>query len=353
MDRYAIYTYHFKDAPVEGDWTESTEVTRPDISDEQRRIWLDRLFGEKNNEFSMKKLNKHDADCYPCTVLAHPERIILLRLERPKVEKVWEKHESERGEAARIAERNIPSFPYIYILIDCREKCKGTIAISIDSNAWRSTDKVADLLKENIDRLLASLSRGFIIKIKPELLQLDFVSHSRRLIKKQRLSVKKMTIYFTRGMINPKVEEIINGDTFIKGLLKRMYQAQHGELTLWGPEGDRIIDGRSSVFEHLVMLVGSDPQAEPFRLSMSYSDGSTYSCGKDIRMEFQMDDMAFMSLFGEGSLFPEHEMGAWFDGVAKQIEEQRNAEQSKQKRPSTDQKSLWSGGTDATVAIGM
>ncbi len=116
MDRYAIYTYHFDDAPVEGNWTEGAEVTRPDSSFKQRLKWFEALFGKKNNTFTMKKENKHDADYYPCTVMAHPENIVLLRLERPKHEKVWEKQESTTGEAARIDERNIPSFPYIYIM---------------------------------------------------------------------------------------------------------------------------------------------------------------------------------------------------------------------------------------------
>jgi len=329
MDKYAIYTYSFKDAPVEGDWTKGNEVTHPELSNDQRRATLDKLFGSRNTVYTMKKHNKNDADDYPCTVLAHPEGFILLRIERPKTVKIYEKQESQRGEAARIDERHLPSNPYVYVIIDSRERCGCTMAISIDSSVWRSSDKVADLVQENINRHLYNLSLGFVVIIEPELMQLDFVSHSRNLIKKKRLSVNKMTIYFTRGMINPKVEEIVKNDKFIKGLLQRMYKAIHGELTLYGPDGESIIDRRSRTFEHLVMLVESDPVSEPFRIKMSYSDGSTYTCGKDIRMEFRMDEITFMSMLGEGSLFPEHELGAWFDDVTKQIEEQRNAGQSR------------------------
>ena len=70
------------------------------------------------------------------------------------------------------------------------------------------------------------------------------------------------------------------------------------------------------------MLVGSDPVAQPFRLSMSYSDGSVYKCGKDVRMEFWMSDNTFMSLLGMGTLFPQDEIGAWFDEVTRKIEKQ-------------------------------
>lgn len=342
MDKYAIYSYYFKDAPVEGDCFQGEQVTRPDTSNDYRRKMLDHLFGNKNTLFTMKKYNKNDADDYPCTVLAHPERFVLLRIENPKEVTIYEKHEAQRGEAARIDERRLPSNPYIYVIIDCRDGCGCKMAISIDSSAWRSTDKVAELILENVNRQLQSLSRGFGIKIKPELMQIDFVSHSRNLIKKKRLGVNRMTIYFTRGMINPKVEEIVKDDPFIKRLMRSMYEAQHGELTLYNPDSSKILANNARTLEHLVTLVGSDPVSEPFRLKMSYSDGSTYSCGKDIRMEFKMDETAFMAMLGEGSLFPEHEIGAWFDGVTRDIEEQRNAEQSKQARTSTDRRTLWS-----------
>ncbi len=340
MDKYAIYTYYFADAPVEGDWTKGGEVNRPESSDYHRRAMFDHLFGRQNTTFPMKKYNKNDADDYPCTVLAHPERFVLLRIERPKTEKIFEKRESQRGEAARIDERYLPSFPYIYVIIDFREGCSRKMAISVDSSAWRSTDKVAELVRENVNRALESLSVGFVIKVKPELMQFDFVSHSRNLIKKKRLGVDQMTIYFTRGMINPKVEEIIKEDPFIKRLMRSMYNAQHGKLILYEPDSREILASKARTFEHLVTLVASDPISEPFRLKMSYSDGSTYSCGKDIRMEFRMDAMAFGAMFGEGSLFPEHEIGAWFDGVEKQIEEQRNAEHSKQDRTTATGESL-------------
>lgn len=341
MDKYAIYTYCFKDAPVEGDLTLGNIVTRPDSSNNHRRAMLDQLFGRQNTTFIIKKYNKSDADDFPCTVLAHFNRFVLLRIERPKTEKIFEKHESQQGEAARINERLLPSFPYIYVIIDCREGCGNKVAISIDSSVWRSTDKVAELVQANVNRLLDSLSRGFRIILEPELMQLDFVSHSRNLVKKKRLSVDKMTIYFTRGMINPKVEEIIKEDPFIKRWMRSMYSAPHGQLTLFEPNSQEIFANKARTLEHIVALVASDPVSEPFRLKMTYSDGSTYSCGKDIRMEFRMDETAFMSLFGQGSLFPEHEMGAWFDSVTKQIEEQRNAENSKQNRTSAAAEPLY------------
>jgi hypothetical protein len=321
MDKYAIFSCSFFEVPIEKDWTK-TEDIQPNFSDENCRMRLDKLFGDKKSIFDVRQLNKHDADKLPCTVLAHPDCFVLLRLEHPKEEKIFDKRESKNGDIDLIEERHIPSFPYIYIIIDCRQKVGCKIAFSIDSNAWRSLDKVAAVFQESVNRQLRGLSWGFGIKISPITMQIDFVSHSRRLIKKENLRVDKMTIYFSNGTINPEIEEIVKNDSFIKGLMQRMYNAPHGELTLYGPEGSKIINAKSKVFQHLVTLVGSDPVAQPFRLSMSYSDGSVYKCGKDVRMEFWMSDNTFMSLLGMGTLFPQDEIGAWFDEVTRKIEKQ-------------------------------
>ncbi len=319
MDKYAIYKYHFKDTLIEKYIFQSEESVNSNDSEEFRRQWLGKLFGDSNASFQFKRQNKNDADDFPCTVMAHHGGIILLRLEKPKKLTQYEKLPPKPGQAPIIKERTIPSNPYIYILIDCRQNSSWIIAISIDSSLWRSTDKVAELLQDNVNSKLTSLSCGFNIEIRPVVATFDFVSHSRRLIKKDKLSVTKMTFYFTRGLINPKVDEIVKRDRFVKGLISRMFNAQHAEYTMYAPESKKIINRNSKIFEHMVMLVGSDPQSEMFRLRMSYSDGRTYSCGKDIRMEFQMNEAAFMSLFGVLSLFPETEMGAWFDNVEEKI----------------------------------
>lgn len=329
MDNYAIYSYRFVDVPVEGDVFRPDDSDPPADNDDRRRKRLDFLFGKKNTEFAMMKYNKSDADTLPCTVLAHPDHFVLLRMENPKELKYFKKQESQHGEIARIDERRIPSNPYIYVIFDFREGCGDKVAISINSSAWRSCDKVAELIQDNVNRLLQNFSFGFAIVLQPEMMPIDFVSHSRYLVKKKKLSVTKVTFYFTRGKINSEIDEIINSDNFIKGLLQRMYNAQHGELILYGPEGQRIVHGNSKVLSHIVALAGSEPASEPFRFSMSYSDGSTYKCGKDIRMEFRMDEVAFFEMMGIGSLFPEHTIESWFNHVSNEIAERRNAGYSK------------------------
>ena len=323
MDKYAIYSYKFSDAPFEGNFLQGDEVVRPDTSEEHCREVIYALFGERNSEFVIKKLKKNSADTYPSIVMSRVERLVLLRLENPKEVTVWEKHTPPPGEAANIDKRKIPSNPYCYIIIDCRAG-HNMIAIEIDSNVWRSTDIVAGLLQESINCKLEANSCGFKVKITPQVLPVDFLSLSRRLIKKDHLPVTKMTVYLTRGLINPKVEDIVKNDPYLKDMHRRMFEASSAECSYNYPNGMRIIDGRSRMLEHFVMLIGSEPSGA-FRLRLSYADGTSYICGKDVRMEFQMSEVAFWGMLGIGNLFPEQEMGAWLDYVANEIEKQRNA----------------------------
>ena len=131
----------------------------------------------------------------------------------------------------------------------------------------------------------------------------------------------------------PKVEDIIKNDPYLKDMQRRMFEASSAECSYNYPNGMRILDGRTKMLEHFVMLIASEPNGA-FRLRISYADGSSYICGKDVRMEFQMNDVAFMGMLGIGNLFPEQEMGAWLDYVANEIEKQRNATTTEKGRQS-------------------
>ncbi len=328
MKRYAIYSYEFKKTRIEGNLLSDSDEGCQDTSDAHCRTMLNQLFSRSIAPSDFIKQKKSDADKYPCTVLVRKDDLVWLRIENPKEGKVYVKDSTLKSAPPRIDERLMPSNPYIYIFIDCRE-CSNKIAISTDSSAWRNTDIVADLLRSNINRLFENHLPGISIEIKPELLQIDFVSHSRKLIKKNHLSLNKMTIHFTRGTINPKVEEIVRNDPYIKRLQDCMFDAKRGQLTLDNPDTQKVFDDNSKTLEHIVALVMSNTVSEPFRLQMMYSDGSSYNCGKDIRMEFIMDETTLLSINDQESLFSEYTIEGWFDSITQKIDEQRHGEYSK------------------------
>lgn len=328
MDKYAMFTYRFtrpsqKDLIFEGDAS-----GEEDLSDETRRKRLDALFGEENTEFRVYKTNKSDADNYPCTVLFHTDRIVLLRLVNPKYVPYYKVKPTTDGRISDIDKTKILSSPYIYIVIDCREG-REAIAMSINNDAWRDLERVAAFVQESINNKLDLLKLGFNVVLIPQKIHRDFIDYSRELIKKRKLSVTKMTFYFTGGTINPELEAIIKGDGYLSTLLNK-YVSKHCEVSYSNPETRDLLDGRSRTLEHIVTLVCSDPLSEAFRLRISYDDGTTLVCGKALRMVYEMDEMTFESMRGFRSLFPEQEIGAWLDCVMDNIKEERNAAKTNQ-----------------------
>ena len=107
-----------------------------------------------------------------------------------------------------------------------------------------------------------------------------------------------------------------------------MLKAKSAEVKLDDPDSNAIADEKTQLLEHLVELISSEPDNpnEPFRLRMSYSDGSTYTCGKDVRMEFPMDELQFFALLGNMNVQKEYGIDTWFDEVDKKMESQRNAQ---------------------------
>lgn len=278
-------------------------------------------------EFKILKRKRNSDEPCPALVMMHEDGIVLLRLVNPKYVTIYEQRDSQPGQVPPIDKQKLPSSPFIYIVLDFREG-HNLIAIEIDSSVWSSTDVVAELLQKNINSHLEALRRNFAIELAPETLHINLVERSRKLIKEDGRKVTKLTIYFTRGIIDSKVEEIIKGDAYMKSVEKRMFESDSVELTYKNPNGNRLLDGRGNMLEHFVMLIASEP-GDAFRLKISYDNGTTYTCGKDIRMEFTMNADTFMGMLGYGNLFPEMEIGAWLDEKNKEINEQRNNQTTK------------------------
>lgn len=314
MEKYAFYTYSFEPGIPQGDLYQEDQSSFADLSDEKRRDKFELLFGKRGVEFRIKKKG------YPCTVYAHGDGIVLLRLERPKNVPIYEKKQNG-GIVADIDRKPMPSNPYNYIIIDFREG-RNMIAVSISSDAWRDTNVVANMLRESINNCFDAMNQDIHVVLQPQLIHRDYVEYSRYLIKEKERRVTKMTFYFTGGTINPEMEAIIKNDQYLRGLNNRRFKAKHVEVSYLDPDSASIIRKNSRTLEHFVTLVMSEPDKDNFRLHMTYDDGTTLNCGKESRFEYQMKEEVFMSIFGNVSLFPEQNIGAWLDQAREIIEEE-------------------------------
>ena len=112
------------------------------------------------------------------------------------------------------------------------------------NDAWRNPDVEATLLQESLNLMMQSLGYGFGIVIEPVTVKKDYWDYNRQLILKDKRRVKKITIYFGNGTLDPRVLEYINQTPILKRLLKEMWEAKRGKLELEDPSGRSIFDKR-------------------------------------------------------------------------------------------------------------
>lgn len=321
MDNYALYHFSFEETQdIQGDFTISEVVERP-VPTMDKNLWLDRLFGDRKADVRIQRVKKNlYADKYPCTVLAHQDRVIWLRLENEKAVSIYVKSRHNPTDIDAIKQEFWPSNPYSFIFIDCREGRK-LIAIKKDSDAWRNTDTIANLLEASLNAMMESLNYAFRIRIKPETMPRDFMGYNRKLIKKGNHKVRKMVIKFKSGSIDPEVEAKIRRSPILSRLLKEMWLAPSGELVLNNPEGRRIVDRRLVDVQRIIELILCLGAHSGFGLSLSYDDGLEVSCGEEVRINYEMKASTLQMLFEEtgSDLFGEYEINKWLDRASNHI----------------------------------
>ena len=334
MDTYALYTYTFCPAEaVQGDFFIPQEK-KVDLSTEDKNLWLDRLFGDRNADVRIQRLKKHGAgaDKFPCKVLAHGNgRVVWLRLENEKIRHIWVKHRSSTPlEPDPISKDDIADNPFSHIFLDCREG-KNLIAIMKENDAWRNTDIAAQIVEESLNLLMQNAGYGFGIKIMPVTVAKDYWDYNRQLILKDKRRVKKMTIYFGAGTLDPRVIDYINNTPILKRLQKEMWEAKRGKLELVEPFGPRIVDSRKRDFKNIIELIASNLTSDTFGLSLAYDDGQEVICGKDVKLTYTMEADMLEMLFSQ-NLFGEFEINKWLDKAANYIKEQKDGTIAETKR---------------------
>ena len=257
MDIYALYTYEY--CPVEavqGDFFISRDEII-DINTEDKNLWLDRLFGDRNADVRIQRMKKRGAgaDKFPCKVLAHGKgRVVWLRLENEKIRHLWMKFPSSTPhDPETISQEPIAENPFSYIFLDCREG-KNLIAIMKENDAWRNTDVAAHIVEESLNLLMQNVGYRFGIRIKPVTVTKDYWDYNRQLILKDKRRVKKLTIYFGSGKLDPRVTDYINHTPILKRLQKEMWEAKRGKLELDDPFGPSIVDGRKRDLKNIIKL---------------------------------------------------------------------------------------------------
>lgn len=179
--------------------------------------------------------------------------------------------------------------------------------------------------------MMEDLEYGFGISIQPETMSKDYWDYNQTLIKKNHKRVKKMTIYFKNGTIDPNIEDIFNRTPFLRRLLKETWSAQGGKIELNNPLGSEIVDRRKHDIYNIIKIITSNVSDPGFGLSLLYDDGMELTCGKDIRLEYPMNADMLDMLFSK-DLFGEHKVSVWLDQAVEYIKKQKNETTAKTTR---------------------
>ena len=334
MDSYALYNFTY--CPVEaiqGDLFISQDV-KVDMSTEDKNLWLDRIFGDRNADVRIQRIKKNGegAEKFPCKVLAHGTgRVVWLRLENEKIRRIWVKHHSNTPyDPDPISQEDIADTPFSHIFLDLREG-KNLIAIMKENDAWRNTDVAAKILQESLNLLLQDAGYGFGIMIQPVTVPKDYWDYNRQLVLKEKRRLKKMTIYFGAGTLDPRVMEYINQSPLLKRLQKEMFEAKRGKLELDYPSGSRVLDKRKRDIKKIIELIGSNITSDTFGISLAYENGQELICGKDVKLTYPMKADMFSMLFAK-NLFGEYRINDWLDGAIEYIKKEKDGTPVETKR---------------------
>ena len=351
---YAIYSYKFVETNDEGDWTQGVQVTVTDMDAAQD--WFYRLFGQIQTLFHIKMEEGESTKKYTCEVYGNDHQIVALRLLNIKEQSYWKLVNNPNDPMGELIKDFYESTPCTYVIIDCR-RGQNTIAVKVEKEAWRNTDTVCELMEKSINHYLESYGRGFRIKLYTKMRNHDFLDYSKQRIKKDGRTLKKMTIRFRTGRLNPEIEALVKNSQYLKGLFDRInkYEGASGELILNKPMGAKLIDRRRHDIETMIALISSDPQG--YGMDWTFDDNVMLRYGKDSIYVTPMDPKGSLELFHLGrkaepavqlDMFNEVQetdsnkylLEGWLDKVAEETKKMKDAETVKPKRSRSNRRKV-------------
>lgn len=332
MTNYSVYSYELKIPPVETSFISEDQLKSVDKA--KAKALFDRLFGEKGNAILVQKVTDSEVKAdYPCTVMAHDNRVVLLRLEKEKPVPLFIKT-YDNSPVPPINRELWDSHPFSYIFLDNRESddlMKGLLVIQVNREAWPNPDTVRNVLQESLNRWMERQKLALQVVLHSKIQTKDFWEHSEEYIRKKNRRVSKMTIRFKSGTIKEKEKALIKSSPYLRALLREPWSATGGEVTLDDPIGSKIIDKRKHDIENILILIKSNPD---FGLSITYDNGVTFTCGVDSRADYPGPDDGNMTNFlndqKDADLF-KYGIEGWLDDIVEFIKDYRDADPVKRK----------------------
>ena len=332
MNDYSVYSYELRIPPVETTFIAEDQMKLVDKA--KAKAVFDCLFGEKGNAILVQRVVDSEVKAdYPCTVMAHDNRVVLLRLEKEKDVPLMVKSHGNTLIDPIVREWR-RSNPFSYVFLDNRESTdpmRGLLIVQVNREAWPNPDTARNVLQESLNRWMERQKLALQVVLHSQLQTKDFWEHSEEYIRKKKRRVSKMTIRFKSGIIKESEKALIKSSPYLRALLREPWSATGGEVTLDEPMGSKIIDKRKHDIENILILIKSNPD---FGLIISYDNGVTFTCGVDSCAYYPAPDegnlINFMLEQKDENLF-KYGIETWLDDIVELIKDFRDADPVKRK----------------------
>ena len=331
MEKYSIYSYQLKERPFRNGtlpMPDSQDVSH--LSIEQR---FELLFGmNRGANVPVKKFKKDGGDSFPCLVLSHTENIILLRLVNETDKELWEEQPADVP-VPKIEKNKRKTKPFCYIIIDNRPGMK-LIAVQSDSDAWRNTLDVKELLQWSFNWQSMLMDFGFEVKILSKMMPSNFWDYVDKRRKKEHVVIKSITFSFANHIRRPDIDikRALSSDWRRYDSLVTMLNqlgGDKGELKIVPPKNEALMKRKLADITHMVEICAINQ----YSLSITFSDDVTYKCNQEMRAELPMRDEQIRIDFEnkQGDLFNHYKLMDWLDDVKQRTDSYKDVEEIRKK----------------------
>ena len=328
MDRYCIYEVELKKTRiVQGDITEGMDTQKTDIS--KAYDYFESIFdkpGKSLDIFQMNKATVTKTKSHPNRVLAVADHVILFQLNNVQIKKLWKPLNPDTVFPTYVQTEE-ESNPYCNVIIDNRgDEC--LLAIQVDHSAWSNTDKVRDVLQENLSRMLES--RGIQIEISTKMKPSSFWDYVNYKQLNEKIGIKRLTWDF----INSKrLQAAIKPKSHLKALdeMTDLFNGYAGQLTIV-PSAKEVLELKRRRVDMVNMLDLASNLNNIYFLTVTFEDGEVYKCNSNLRAEIQVQE-SYVNNFRDNQkdAFFEYQLFRWLDEVKAKTKDYQNAAQTKRK----------------------
>ena len=317
MDKFRLYKIILKPSPsIEGDWLTSESIQLPDLSKAQDSF--ERIFENGVKQLPLGREGETGGDPLPNRILAHHDRVTLLRLNHPKNVSLWKQQGTD------YEKKTEKSLPYCYIIIDNRNGI-GQAAIEVKSDAWSDPETIKNLLTNNLNRILKDLGTGICLEFRHKWLPSDFFDFIKQKKKEDSVTVKKLTYEFTNPKFETPIESAVDVSGHLRQLMNMMSElgGAKARLQIDAPSKNELIKRKLKDIKQMVSLVASNG----YTLKVEFSDKTKYECNEILKADLDLSIKTIRD-FEHGvkhALF-EFEMFRWLDEARKKTKEYKEDE---------------------------